>query len=167
MKNESSLPKYFWADVISMMCYVLNRILIHPILNKFPYELLKIRKPNLSHLHVFGCKCFVLNNGEDNLGKFGVKDDEGIFLGYSQSSKAYGVYIKRLVTVNESMHFTFDESYPRNVGKGISFHDTSVSSEDILKDTKKGIDQPEAVKPKDPEKEKDEIPTKVDDLPLS
>lgn len=56
--------------------------------------------------------------------------------------------------------------------KGISFHDAVVSSKDILKDTKKGIDQPEAVKPEeeeddDPEKEKDDSPTKVDDLPLS
>src|SRR3954470_6964488 len=43
---------------------------LRPILNKTPYELLKGRKPNVSHLHVFGGKCFVLNNGKDNLGKF-------------------------------------------------------------------------------------------------
>ena len=37
------------------------------------------RKPNISHLHVFGCKCFVLYNGKDNLGMFDAKSDEGIF----------------------------------------------------------------------------------------
>lgn len=58
MTNETSQPKYFWVDAISTTCYVLNRILIRPMLNKTPYELLKGRKPNLSHLHVFGCKCF-------------------------------------------------------------------------------------------------------------
>lgn len=41
------------------------------------------------------------------------------------------------------MHVTFDESYPRNIGNGIYFHDVGVSSEDILKDIEKGIDQPE------------------------
>lgn len=45
------------------------------------------------------------------------------------------------------MHVTFDESYPRNIGKDISFHDTGVSLEDILKNTEKGIDQPKVVKP--------------------
>ena len=78
-----NLSKYFWADAISTTCYVLNRIFIRPILNKTPYELLRGRKPNVSHLHVFGCKCFILNNGRDNLGKFDAKADEGIFLRYS------------------------------------------------------------------------------------
>src|SRR3954467_7432602 len=73
MINEHGLPKYFWADAINTACYVLNRILIRPILNKTPYELLKGRKLNISHLRVFGCKCFILNNGKENLGKFEAK----------------------------------------------------------------------------------------------
>ena len=81
--NETNLPKYFWVDVVNTACYVLNRVLIRPILKKTPYELFKGRKPNISHLRVFGCKCFILNNGKDNLGKFDSKADEGIFLGYS------------------------------------------------------------------------------------
>ena len=127
MINEHGLPKYFWADAINTACYVLNRILIRPMLNKTPYELLKGRKPNLLHLHVFGCKCFVLNNGKDNLGKFDVKADEGIFLGYSQSSKAYRVFNKRLQIVEEFVHVSFDESCPKMVEKGISFNGAGVS----------------------------------------
>lgn len=96
MINKSSQPKYLWVDAISMSCYVLNKILIHSILKKIPYELLKGREPNLSYLHVFGCKCFILNNGKDNLRKFDAKADKGIFLGYSQSSKAYSMSNKRL-----------------------------------------------------------------------
>ena len=61
----------------------MNRALIRPILRKTPYEQFNGRKPNISHLHVFGSKCFVLNNGKGNLGKFDAKSDEGIFLGYS------------------------------------------------------------------------------------
>jgi len=37
MLSESSLPKYFWADVVSTSCYVMNRVLIWPILKKTPY----------------------------------------------------------------------------------------------------------------------------------
>jgi len=63
MSNESKLPKYFWAYTAA---YVLNKTLIRPILKKTPYELYKGRKPSVSHLRVFGCKCFVLNNGKEN-----------------------------------------------------------------------------------------------------
>jgi len=87
--NETRLPKYFWADVVTTTCYILNRVLIRPILKKTPYELFKGRKPNVFHLKVFGYKCFILNNGKDNLGKFDSKSDEGIFLSYSLHGNAY------------------------------------------------------------------------------
>lgn len=112
MLNETNLPKYFWADAVSTACYVSNRVLVRPILKKTPYELYKGRKPNISYFHIFGCKCFVLNNGKDNLGKFDAKSDEGIFLGYSLTSKAYRIFNKRTLTIEESVHVSFDESNP-------------------------------------------------------
>ena len=59
----------------------------------------------------------MLNNNKDNLGKFDAKTDEGIFLGYSTHSKAYRVYNKRTLVVEESVHVTFDEhnSLSKNV----------------------------------------------------
>ena len=108
--NDSSLPKCLWADVMSTAFYVMNRVLIKPILKKTPYELLNGRKPNITHMKVFGCKCYILNNGKDNLGKFDAKSDKGIFLGYSLSSHAYRVYNKKLMIVKESIHVVFDET---------------------------------------------------------
>jgi len=46
------------------------------------------RKPNISHLRVFGCKCFILSNGNDYLGKFDVKGDIDISL-VTRHSHAY------------------------------------------------------------------------------
>jgi len=89
---------------------VLNRTLIRPILKKTPYELYKGRKPSVSHLRVFGCKCFILNNGKENLGKFDAKFDEGIHIGYALNGHAYRGFNKRLLTVEESMHVVFDET---------------------------------------------------------
>ena len=109
MLSESSLPKYFWADAVSTYCYVMNRVLIRPILKKTPYELFNGRKRNISHLKVFGCSCIVLNNGKESLGKFDEKADLGIFICYSLTSHAYRVYNKRLMTVEESVHVVFDE----------------------------------------------------------
>ena len=107
---ENNLPDYFWAEAVSTSCYVMNRCMIRPILKKIPYELWNDRKPNIGYFHVYGCKCFVLNNNKDNLGKFDAKADEGIFLGYSTSSKAYRVFNKRTLVVEESVHVVFDES---------------------------------------------------------
>lgn len=56
-------------------------------------------------------------NTKDNLGKFDSKSDVGIFLGYSNSSKAYRVYNKRTLVVEESMYVTFDESNPSSTEK--------------------------------------------------
>ena len=64
MLNENSLPKYFWADAVNTACNVLNIMLIRLILKKTPYELFKGRRLVLSHLQVFECKCFILNNGK-------------------------------------------------------------------------------------------------------
>ena len=64
MLIETSLPKYFWADAVNTTSYVLHYVLIRPILKKTPYELFKRRRTTLNHLKVFGCKCFILNNGK-------------------------------------------------------------------------------------------------------
>jgi len=113
--SESSLPMYFRANAVSTSCYVMNRVLIRPILMKTPYELFNGRKPNINHLIVFGCSCFVLNNGKENLGKFDEKADLGMFIGYSLRSHAYRIYNKRLMNVEESVHVVFDEVDHRNI----------------------------------------------------
>ena len=75
--------------------------MVRPLLGKTPYELLKGRKPNVAHLRTFGCKCFVHNNGKDNLGKLDPRTDVGTLLGYSQHSKAYKVFNMRTRKVEE------------------------------------------------------------------
>ncbi|KAG8645564.1 hypothetical protein MANES_10G076205v8 [Manihot esculenta] len=112
MLREYNLPTYFWAEAINTACYVSNR-------------LWNGRKPRVSYFRVFGCKCFILNN-KDNLGKFDSKTDEGIFLGYSISSKSYRVFNKRTLIVEESMHVVFDESNPFASRKEVSCDDDLV-----------------------------------------
>ncbi|XP_070004873.1 intracellular protein transport protein USO1-like [Nicotiana sylvestris] len=112
MLIDSGIVKNFWAEVVNTAYYLVNRCMIRSLMNKTPYELLNGRKPKLTHHIIFGCKCYVLNNGKDQLGKFDTKSDEGIFLDYSSQSKAYKIYNKRTQCVEESVHDIFDESYP-------------------------------------------------------
>ena len=67
------------------------------------------KKTKYYYFHVFRCKYFVLNNEKDNLEKFDAKSDEAIFLGYSTSNKAYEVFNKRTLIVEESIHLIFNE----------------------------------------------------------
>ncbi|KAL8093557.1 hypothetical protein AgCh_035440 [Apium graveolens] len=113
--HESKLPRKFCAEAVHTSCYVLNRVLIHPILLKTPYELLKKRTPNISYFRVFGSKYFILDT-QNNRGKFDAKSTEGIFLGYSTTSKAYRVYNSVKNKVEESINITFNES-SRNISQ--------------------------------------------------
>ncbi|XP_070032833.1 uncharacterized protein [Nicotiana tomentosiformis] len=67
MLLSSKPPHSFWAEAVNTTCYIINRCMTRPLVEKTPYELLKERKPNVYHLREFGCKCFVHNNGKDSL----------------------------------------------------------------------------------------------------
>jgi len=51
-------------------------------------------------------------NNKDSFGKFDAKFDEGIFLSYSFTSKAYKVHNHRTLVVKESIYVVFDKSNP-------------------------------------------------------
>jgi hypothetical protein len=81
MLDEHRTPRCFWADAISTACYISNLIFLRSILHLTPFELRFGRKPSVSHLRPFGCKCFVLKCG--NLDKFESCSFDGILLGYT------------------------------------------------------------------------------------
>nr|GFC37846.1 retrovirus-related Pol polyprotein from transposon TNT 1-94 [Tanacetum cinerariifolium] len=134
MLNEQSLPQKFWCNTVGTSIYILNQILIRAILGKTPYELLKGRKPTLDYFRVFGNKCFILNT-KDYLIKFNPKSYKGIFLGYSQNSKAYIILNKHTRKVKESLNVTLDETPPPS--KTSSLVDNDLDVEEAIKVTKK------------------------------
>ncbi|GJS83761.1 retrovirus-related pol polyprotein from transposon TNT 1-94 [Tanacetum coccineum] len=134
MLNEQSLPQKFWCNTVDTSTYILNRILIRAILGKTPYELLKGRKPTLDYFRVFGSKCFILNT-KDYLTKFDPKSYEGIFLGYSQNSKAYIILNKHTRKVKESLNVTFNETPPPS--KTSPLVDDDLDEEEAIKVTEK------------------------------
>jgi len=42
----------------------------------------KVKKSNVSYFKAFRNKCFMHNNGKENLGKFNARSDEGFFVDY-------------------------------------------------------------------------------------
>jgi hypothetical protein len=115
MLDEHRTPRRFWADAIITACYISNQIFLHSIVHLTPFKLCFGRKPSVSHLSPFGCKCFVLKC--DNLDKFESRSSDGILLGYTPHGRSYCVFNLETNTVVESCDVTFDEtsSCPRDI----------------------------------------------------
>jgi hypothetical protein len=111
MLDKKSIPQKFWCHALDTACCIFNRVYIRKVINKTPYEILRNRKSSLEYFRVFSCKVFILNTKE-YLTKFDPKSYEGVFLGYSQTSKAYIVLNKETMRIEESLNVTFDESMP-------------------------------------------------------
>ena len=101
-------------------------------IKKTAYEIWNGKKPKVKYFRVFGSKCSILNDWE-NHGKFDAKSDEGIFLGYSTTSRAYRVFNKRTKTVMESINVVIDDAITKvaidDGGEGPSSKETTVEGE--------------------------------------
>jgi len=67
------------------------------------------RKVENPIFHIFIILAYITLNTKDNLGKFDSKRHGGILLGYSETSKAYGVYNSRTCVVEEAIHVKFND----------------------------------------------------------
>ncbi|GJV63607.1 putative ribonuclease H-like domain-containing protein [Tanacetum coccineum] len=83
-----------------------------------------VKPLSMIHETFFGCHVTILNT-LDNLGKFDGKSDEGFFVGYSLSIKAFRVYNTRTRKVQENLHVGFLENKPMLEGNGVSESSTS------------------------------------------
>ena len=83
-----------------------------------------IKSPKIDYFRVFGCKCFILNTLRD-LDHFDSKCDEGIFIGYSERSKAYRVYNKATLRVEETLHVKFIENRSNSPSNSNDYLDLS------------------------------------------
>jgi hypothetical protein len=93
MIHGKGLTTHVWGEVVNISYYVINREYLRSRKEKISYEIWNNKKPTAKHFHVFGSKCYILQDSE-NLGKFDIKSDTGIFLEYSIPSHAFRVYNK-------------------------------------------------------------------------
>ena len=108
MLHNKDVVRNLWGEAVNTACHTVNRVYFKPSTKKTPYELWKGRKLNVKYFKIFGSTCFILKDRE-NVRKFDSRSDEGIFLGYFSTSKAYRVYNKRTVKVMETVNVVIDE----------------------------------------------------------
>jgi hypothetical protein len=109
MLDEYKTSNWFGAKAVNTACHVTNRLYLHKLLKKTPYELLTDNKPNVSYFRIFGSKCYVLQKRSKS-SKFTPKVYKGFLLGYDSNSCAYRVFNKDSYCVETTCDTVFDET---------------------------------------------------------
>jgi hypothetical protein len=116
---DSGLPFSFWGDALSTTRYLRNRLPSSVLpADVTPYEGFHRSKPDLSHLRVWGCQCFVTIAPELR-SKGGPRRFEAIFVGYEENRLGWRVrdlkgayHFSRDVIFNESVPGRLSNSSP-------------------------------------------------------
>ena len=149
---EARLPKYLWTYAVKTAAYIRNRC-YNSRLNCTPYEAITSNKPSLRHMQIFGSKCFAYVQDKKKLDD---RSEEGVFIGYDNSSPSYFVYFPHTNNVrkvrcvkfdvckpvlsqqpeylsdNEVVSLPLNEvSYPLSPSKNSSLNEKSVTEEDV------------------------------------
>ena len=93
--------------------------------DKTPEEKFTGVKPAVGHLRIFGCPVYI-HVPKEKRSKMEPSGKKGIFVGYSETSKAYWIYIpgqryievSRDVTFHEEVAFHRSREIPLDVGLG-------------------------------------------------
>ena len=80
MLSEAGLPPSFWGEALSALLHVLNRSPTSALPGKTPYEAFYGRKPDVSHLRIWGCVAYV-HVQKDKRGALGSHMEKCIFIG--------------------------------------------------------------------------------------
>jgi len=111
--NESKLSHNFWEFAVDTANFIHNRLPHQGINNKIPYEILYNKPVNYNNFRVFGCRVYFFIPKEFR-SKFDNNSHPGIFLGYSENTKAYKILdiINRKIILSRTVEFL--ENQPGN-----------------------------------------------------
>jgi hypothetical protein len=92
MMFDEDLPNSLWAEATSIVMYISNRC-PHVILkDKIPEEVFSWIKPEVGHLRIFGCPMYI-HVPKEKRTKMEPSCKKGVFVGYSENSKDYRIYV--------------------------------------------------------------------------
>jgi hypothetical protein len=108
MIHHQSLPMTLWAEACMTAVSVQNRSPYQILKNITPEEAFTKEKPEIEHFRIFGCPVY-LPVPKEKRSKLEPSGRKGTFVGYSESSKAYRIYIPGQRQIEVSRYVTFEE----------------------------------------------------------
>jgi hypothetical protein len=108
MMNDHNLSMFLWGETTMTVVYVQNRSPHRILKNMTLEEAFSRKKPNVEHLRIFGCPLYI-HVPKDTRKKLEPSGKTRIFVGYSESSKAYRIYVPCQQNIEISRDVNFDE----------------------------------------------------------
>ena len=126
MMNEKNLPKSYWVDATNTILYLMNRCTTSGVQDVTPHEKLFRKKPDLSHVRIFGSIAYVYIPDE-KWQKLDPKSEKCIVVGYSLEQKGHrcfnpsteNVRVSRDIVIDESTSWYESDSIPTQVDQEI------------------------------------------------
>ena len=111
MLTEANLPSQFWFHCLMAVIHVLNRCPTTSLTGKTPHEAWFKKKPDVSHLRVWGCLAYVHVQKDKRKESFSSHMEKCIFVGYPPGYKGWQFYnlVTRKFIISERAEF--DERY--------------------------------------------------------
>lgn len=110
MLKDANLLDVYWKEVVHTSSYILNKLQVKVNNSKTPYKLWYGRTATSRYFKILGSKCYIKRD-EQNLRKFDLRNDKGIFLGYLTRRKAYRCNNKRIKKIIKSTNVRVDENW--------------------------------------------------------
>jgi len=109
-------PETLWGEAVATAVYTLNRS-INRNSDKTPFEAVSGRKPDVSHLRVFGCAAYVKPRERKRSGyqrKLESRSQKLIFVGYERNY-TYRLFDMTKKAIIVSREVKFDERVPQEI----------------------------------------------------
>ena len=113
MHHDQDIPMHLWVEAARTAVYVQNCTPQRVLENKTLKEVFFGKKPEVSHLRIFGYLIYI-HIPKEKRTKLDPSGRKGIFLGYSKRLKAYRIYFPGFKKIDISRDVTFDEDSTYN-----------------------------------------------------
>jgi hypothetical protein len=106
MITATNQSRELWAEASNCAVYLRNRVIGKALPEMTPYEAWFGRKPNLSHLRMFGCSAY-MHIPADERSKFSPKARKCVFVGYCETQKGFRLWdsVRRRIFVSRDVIF--------------------------------------------------------------
>ena len=115
MLYDEDLPRFLWAEACNTTVYIQNRTPHRAVGKKTPQGVSTRKKPQVSHLWIFESLAYC-HVPDEMHSKLDQTAEKGYLVGYSETSKAYRIYIpsNRKIVVRRDAKFMEDRGFRKS-----------------------------------------------------